>query len=241
MWGAICSVCSSIISSVGSSIAKAVSGIGSALSSFVTTVAPVIGSVIESMKPIAKALGEFSNVFLQALGILKPDEKIEELGERALQAASKGITLEKYENFDDYMNELRSFDLDPEISSKRSTAEKIVAGLGVGTIGVEEKFNAERGSFNEIWMLPLVNPTYFTPERMQGLIVAGRLGGEIFSYLEKRLDGADSSSFRKSLELTPEGKVMTDPEQAKLYEALNTARENWADIAKQMEEKNKAG
>lgn len=230
----ICSVGSSIASSVGSAFSSVVSGIGSALSSFANSIAPVIGSVIEALKPVAKALGEFANSFLQALGILRPDEKVEELGERALQAAQEGITMDKYENFEAYMNELRNFKLDPDISAKRGMAEKLVAGLGVGTVGVEEKFNAERGSLNGLWLLPMANPTYFTPERMQTLVATGRLGGDVFAYLERQLDGADASRFRKSLEITPEGGIMPQPEQAKLYDALNAARDNWAEIAKQV-------
>src|SRR5690606_14881198 len=149
MLGAIFSVASNAISSA---VSSAVSSIGSALSSFSTNVGGVLGGIIDGLKPVATAIGNFANSFLQALGILKPNESTQDLGDRALQAADKGITLDKFENFDDYMAELRDFDLDPEVSAKRSTAEKLVAGMGVATIGVEDKFNAERGSLNGLWL-----------------------------------------------------------------------------------------
>ncbi|MDD2608716.1 MAG: hypothetical protein PHX60_03345 [Giesbergeria sp.] len=228
----------SCCSAIGSAISSAVSSIGSALSSFATTIGPVLGSIIDALKPVAEALGRFANAFLQGLGIIQPHENVEDMGERALQAAGKGITMEKFENFDGYMDALRKFELDPEVSSKRSSAEKLVAGLGVGTIGVEDKFNAERGSLNGIWALPMTNPSYFTPERMQGLVSAGRLGGDVFAYLEKRLGGAESNSFRKDLEMTPEGQPMNKQQLGTLYDALDDAREQWASIAKQMQEKN---
>lgn len=223
---------------IGGAISSAVSSIGSALSSFATSVGTVLGGVLDALAPVAQALGRFANAFLQGMGILQPHENVEDLGERALQAADKGIKLEKFEDFDGYMEALRKFELDPQISSKRSSAEKMVAGLGVGTIGVEDKFNAERGSLNGMWLLPMTNPGYFTPERMQGLVSAGRLGGDVFAYLEKRMGGAESSSFRKNFGITPEGQPMNNQQLGTLYDALDDARTQWANISQQMQEKN---
>ncbi len=238
IWSAICSIGSSIISTVGSAISSAVGNIGSALSSFASTIGPVLASVVNALTPIAEAIGKFANAFLQGLGIIKPNESVEDLGERALQAAGKGITLEKFENFSGYMDALRKFELDPEVSSKRNPAEKMVAGMGIGTVGVEDKFGAERGSLNGMWLLPMTNPNYFTPERMQTLVSGGRLGGDIWAYLEKKLDGADSSAIRKGLEITPEGKPMNDSELGTLYEEIDNSRDGWASIAKQVQAKN---
>ncbi len=240
-FGAICSVVSSVASGFGSAISSAVSSIGSALSSFASTVGPVIANVIEALKPIAEAIGKFANAFLQGMGILKPEEKVEDLGERALQAAAKGITLDKYENFDDYMEALRNIELDPEISAKRSTAEKLVAGMGVGTVGVEDKYNVERGSLNGMWLLPMTNPNYFTPERMQSLIATGRFGGDVFAYLENRLSGGEARNIEKKLEINANGQPMSEDELGTLYGALDSAQEKWAEIAKQVESRNMPG
>lgn len=237
-FGAICSVVSSVASGFASAISSAVSSIGSALSSFAATVGPVIANVIEALKPVAEAIGKFANAFLQGMGILKPDEKVEDLGERALQAAAQGITLDEFENFDDYMDALRTIELDPEVSSKRSTAEKLVAGLGVGTIGVEDKYNAERGSLNGMWLLPMSNPDYFTPERMQSLISTGRFGGDVFAYLENRLSGGEARNIEKKLELNADGQRMNEDELGTLYSALDSAQGKWAEITKQIENRN---
>lgn len=216
----------SIASSIGSAISGAVSGIGSALSSFSTGVGGVLGTLMESLKPLANTISKFANTFLQALGILKSNESVEELGERALQAADQGITLGKFDDFDEYMAKLRDFELDSEVSEKRSPTEKLVAGLGIGTVGVEDKFNTERGSLNGLWLLHLANPAYFTPERMQSLVETGRFSGDIFAYLEGRLSGGEARDFEKSLE--------ADLPQAKLnelYENLDSAKEEWAKLA----------
>lgn len=237
IFSSICSAVGSICSSVGSAIGSACSAIGSAISSFATGIATVIGGIISALTPVAAALGKFANAFLQGLGILKPDEKVEDFGDRALQAADKGITIDKFKNFDDYMSALRDFKLDPEQSAKRSSAEKMVAGLGVGTIATEDKFNLDRGSLNGMWLLPMANSGYFTPERMQTLVNTGRLGGDIFAYLEKRLSAGDTRTLEKRLEINPDGSAMNGTQLDTLYDELHAARDNFTNLGEQAEAK----
>jgi len=228
----------SFVSSVASGICSAVSSIGSALSSFVGSVAPVLSGLITALQPVAEAIGKFANSFLQNLGILQPGEKVEHLGERALQAAQSGIVIDKFDNFSGYMEALRKFDLDPDVAAKRSPAEKLVAGLGVGTVAVEDKFNAERGSLNGLWLLPIANPGYFTPDRMQSLVATGRLGGDVYAYLEQRLSGHESRSFEHKLESSPDGARLSAAAVSQLHSALDSARTQWADLAKQVQQPN---
>lgn len=224
-----------LISAGVSAISSAVSSIGSALTSFASGVGTVIGNVITALKPVAEALGKFANAFLQGMGVLRPDEKTDDIGERALQAAEKGITIDQFDDFDGYMDALRNFDLDPDKAEKRSTAEKLVAGLGVGTVGLERKFNAAPGSLDSLWLLPMANPSYFTPERMQSIVSMGRFGGDIWAYLEKRLSAGDSGRLEESL-ATANGKVAPDAgDQEKLYEALDQARDRWESLGQQIE------
>jgi hypothetical protein len=138
------------------------------------------------------------------------------------------------------MGALRELKLDPELSTKRSTAEKLVAGMAVGTVGVEDKFNAERGSLNGLWLLPMANPDYFTPDRMQSIISSGRLGGDVFAYLEKRLSGSEIRNFEKKLEINPGGTLMSTQDLDTLYNALDEARNNFAGMTKQVESQNNA-
>lgn len=235
LWDSICSVASS----VGSAIGSVCSSIGSALSSFATGVGTVIGGIISALAPVAAALGKFANAFLQGLGLLKPEEDVEDMGDRALQAAEQGITIDKFENFDEYMAALRDFKLDPEQSAKRSSAEKMVAGLGVGTVAAEEKFNLDRGALNGMWLLPMANPGYFTPERMQTLVSSGRLGGDIFAYLEKRLSAGDTRTLEKRLEVNADGSAMSDSQLDTLYDELHAARDNFAELAQKAEANNR--
>jgi hypothetical protein len=228
-----------IVSGIGSAISSAVGAIGSALSSFASGVGAVIGTIIQALPELGKALGQFASNLLQALGILKPDEKIEDIGERALQMKEKEkLTIDDFDDFDAYMDALRNFELDPDKASKRNPAEKITAGLGVGTVAMERKFNAEPGAYNGLWLLPIVNPTYFTPERVQNLVTTGQFVGDVWAYLEKRLDASDSRRVEESLVAgLTRGSSDTDSKAA-AYEALDAARDGYA---KTIESLNKQG
>ncbi|MDD2991164.1 MAG: hypothetical protein PHI64_19695 [Zoogloea sp.] len=226
------------ITAASSAIVSAVSTIGVAVSSFAASVGPMLADAIQTLKPLAEAISKFANAFLQNLSILKPGETIESMGERALQAAAQGIKLENSDSFVDYMQELRDLKLDPELEKNRSPAEKLLAGISIATIGLEDKFNANHGSFNGVWLLPLVNPQYFTPERMQSLITTGRLGNEVLAYLNKALSPGETRNLERAYEATVEHKSSNGAEIDKLYDELHASRDAWANISKQIEEGN---
>lgn len=218
----------SALSSMGSAIGNAVGSIGSALSSFASGIAPIIAKIVTELEPVAVALGKFAAAFLQGLGILKPDEKPEDIGERALQAAEKGITTDNFHDFESYLDALRDFDLDPEKASKRSAAEKLVAGIGVGTVAMERKYNAAPGSLDTLWLLPIANPTYFTPERMQGIVSTGQFTGDVFAYLGKRLSAGDGRRLEDTL-------LADGDNKGQHYEALDQASDRWEQLQQQIE------
>lgn len=228
-----------VLSNTFSAVTNTVSAIGGRIAEFAHNIKPVLGPILTTLAtviphPIVKAVATFANTLLHALSIFHPNENVQDMGDRALQASEQGITIEKFENFDAYMTAIREFDLNPEASKKYSPAEKLVAGLGVATAGIEEKFNAEPGSLHDIWLLPILGQDYFTPERIKSLLENGRLIGDVSAYLEKRMSGGEASVFTKNLEITPEGNPMNDKELGQLYDALDQARTEWADLNKQL-------
>ena len=222
----------SFVSSVASSFASGLSSLGSALSSFANGISAVIGAISSALPKLGEALGQFANALLKGLGILKPDEDIEEQGERALQAAEQGITADKFDDFDDYVAALRSFELDPDKADKRSRAEKLSAGIGVGTVALEKKFELEPGSLNGIWLLPLANPEYFTAARVGDLVSGGKFSGDIHAYLERRLSVGDGHRFEAVL-ANSDGMG----EKQSLFQALDKACDGWAGIQAQLVKK----
>lgn len=232
-WSSVGNVFSSAVDTVCDTVSK----VSNAVASVAKQIAPVIVPLITSSNPVVAMVCRVACALLVGLAIFKPDEKIEDLGDRAMQAAEKGITPDKFENFDEYMDALRNFDIDPVVSANTSDVTKVIAGLGVATLAVEDKFNAERGSLSGIWLLPMVNPTYFTPERMQSLLSTGSLKGDILSYLDKNLSGGDSHAFEKRIAVDLDGTPLSGDKLDDLYDALDGAREKWAELAKQVEAK----
>lgn len=218
-----------------SAITTAVAAVGPAISSFAASIGPTLSNIALQLKPYAMELANFANSFLQALDILKPGEQITDLGERALQGLAQDIRMDKYDSIEDYFADLRKVELNPEMSEKRSFAEKLVTGLGVGTVALEHKFNEQEGQFNGIWLLPLTNPNYFNSDRMQSLVSSGNLSGNILAYLSKCMTGGESRSFEKGLEKDAQGEQINPELRGELYTALEEAQNKWAEISKAIE------
>ena len=216
---------SSCVSSIGSTISSAVGSIGSAAFSFASKVAPAIGSILSKVPTVLATVSPWVSALSWGLSLFRSDEKVEDIGDRALQASERDdIKPEKFANFDQYMEALRNFEVNPDVSKKTSVA----------TLGMEEKFKLSRGSLDGVWLLPVTNPDYFTPERVKSLLEHGKLVGDVGAYLEKRMSGEEASTFRKSYEVTPEGKPMNDTELGQLYNALDKARAEWAELDKKI-------
>ncbi len=224
------------ITAAVSAITTAVAAIGPAVSSFVASVGPSLSAIALQIKPSAQALATFANNFLQALEVLKPGEWVTDLGERALQGLEQGVKMSDYESVYDYLVALRKIKVDPDICSNRSFAEKLVSGLTVSTVALEDKFNAQEGQFNGIWLLPLANPAYFTPERMQFLVNTDTLGCNIHDYLDRNMTAGESRSFEKSMEKNDPVASITTEQRVELYDALEVAQYKWAEISKQVEQ-----
>lgn len=210
-----------ILATVSSAIVSAVNSIGPAVSSFCTTVLPRILPVLEQVGQAVKAI---ANVVLSVLEIFKPGEDVEDMGDRALQAAEQGIKPEKFDTFDEYLEEIRNFPLDSEKSSNLSSAEKMAAGLAIGATGMEKKFDAPEGSLGPIWLLAASNPTYFTAERLINIAQSGSTVVDILRYFEGKLGPADAVNARGIL-MGLERQHSPSKTDATLYAELNTARD----------------
>jgi hypothetical protein len=188
VWGFVASFCSAVVS--------AVSSIGPAVSTFCTSVLPKIVPALETIGSVIKGV---ANAVLRILDIFQPDEDVEEMGDRAIQAGDAGIKPEKFDTFDEYMEEIRNFKLDPEKSAQMSGVEKIAAGLAIGATGLENKFDAPEGSMGPLWLLAASNPTYFTADRLISLVKSGSDIGQVAKFFEGKLGPSDAVATQKTL------------------------------------------
>lgn len=226
------SAISSGISSIGSAISTTVKSIGITVASYASTIAPIIGAAINALPKIGAVIANVAQGVLQAFGIIKPNEKIEEMGERALQAAQDGITPEKFDDFEEYIEELRNYPLDTEIANKRSSAEKIVSGVAIGTVGLEKILDLKSGEINSIWLLPLANADYFNADKLVNLLEKGQINSDIGKYLENDLNASEARNLEKSLSID-----LSKEEVGELYQALDDSKKSYQDLAKEVEQK----
>ena len=66
----------------------------------------VVGLAVQGLKIVGNAIVSIA----KALGIIKPERTVEEIGDRALQAEEKGITPDKYESYEAWIKEIEKDD-----------------------------------------------------------------------------------------------------------------------------------
>lgn len=121
--------------------------ITTAISEIVSTAAALLPKIIEV---VGKNILEFAQILsgiMKGLGLIKPDEEVTDLGDKALQAADDGITPEKYDAYEEYLKAIEDFDLDPEKSKDIDDGKKLEKGVEVITATLVERYGEVMGDF----------------------------------------------------------------------------------------------
>lgn len=189
----------STLSSYGSVIVSTVSKLGSAISSGISWAVGKMGDLLARIPEVLPKVSSFLSGLFQFLDFIAPNQKAEDLGERALQAREAGITLDNSKDFVAYMDKLRNFEIDPEKSAKRPQTEKLCAAMAVGATGIEHKFNLPGQLAGSLYLLPLVNERFFTPERVGRMLSVQGLVQDVFAYLDKKLTPDEGLEMAKQL------------------------------------------
>ncbi len=185
IWSTITSAVSSFVSSVAS--------IGRAIGTSVAKVAGKIGEAIEAGAAwLGKVNGIYAAAFMQQAGVLRPGERADDFAERALQAKAHGITLENSRDFDAYMERLRGFPVDADLAAKRPPGERAAALTGLATVALEAKIGAPKDSLASVWLMPVVDPKLFTPDRVYDLLADGQTRQSLLRSLEGKLSPDES-------------------------------------------------
>lgn len=234
------SVIISAVSSVASAISSAIGGIGSALGSFVTGMGSVIGGMLERIPVVIERVANIATPILQMLGVLRVNENIDDLGERALQAKERGIHFNTGDDFDAYLAKLRAFDIDPDVAAQRKPSERFTAGLAVASAGLAQKLNLDARAVDSLWLLALSHKmgdgAFITPQRLQNWLQTGRLGADIADYLDNRLSHEAAAALRDRLSVDMNGAPLSADEQRALLLELGAMREEWRRLKAQLAE-----
>jgi hypothetical protein len=159
---------------------------------------------------------------MQVFGIFKPGDNLEDIGDRSIQAAEKGITVDQFDDFDQYMESLRNFDLDPQRTTEISTEAKTVAGLAIGSKGLDEKFEVNAGTMANLWVLVASNPAYFNADRLQSILNKTVDIATVLDYFDNKLTPTEALATEKTL-VEAEKSFSADKDDKTIYAELDAA------------------
>lgn len=140
-----------IAGAVGTIVAAAVS---------VTKALAVAGLAIQGLK----AIGAVFTALCKALGLIKPETEVEDLGDKALQAEQDGIVPENFDSYEEYMKTVEDYETDPERSKQISQEDKMRKGLELISGVMIEKF--KDFPMSDLLVSMGKNIDFFTPEKV---------------------------------------------------------------------------
>jgi len=156
----------------------------------ISKVLAVAGLAIEGLKAIGHAFVALG----KALGIIKPETNVEDLGDRAIQAEAAGIKPENFSSYAEYAKRVEEFKTDPEKSKNIKEEEKLIKGISVTAALAAEKY--PEFPMEAFAKYAISNPQYFTAERMSefGKLIHGTVDSakNIFNYIT----GSERSSVK---------------------------------------------
>jgi hypothetical protein len=173
-------------------IISIVSTMGPAVAGFCTNVLPKIIPILEKGFEILQKVASVANIISQVFGIFKKDETVEDMGDRGVQAAEKGITPDQFDDHESYLNKLRDFELDPKRSEEMSPIQKIVSGLALAGRGLDEKFGTPEGTMGNLFVLAGVNPEYFNADKLGAFLRTGQDIMSVVDYFEGKLGAGEA-------------------------------------------------
>lgn len=139
----------------------------SAIVSFAVTATQAIAALGLAVEGL-KALGNILTVIGKALGLIKPETQVDELGDKALQAEEAGITPDQFETYEAYVKAIEGFQLDPEKSRETTLNEKVEKGIELTAGVTREKFpELSVETVAKLGALIEKHPTVFTEDSMR--------------------------------------------------------------------------
>lgn len=192
------------LSSVGGAISGAISAVSSvarSIGNFVTgPVANSLSYVLKAGMEVGSKVFPIIEAVARILGVFRPDEDLDVIGDRALQAADQNIKPENYASHQQYMESLRSFSLDPQRSEDTSVESKKAAGLIVATKGISDVQNIPMDSVAQLMVLAARNSAYFDSTKMVEMLQGGApFVKNVIDYFHDRLNPENSERVEKDL------------------------------------------
>lgn len=143
----------------------------------------VVGLAVQGLKVIGNVLTSLG----KALGLIKPETKVDELGDKAIQS---GYNPEDYDSYEAYVKAVEDFDdLDPEKSKSISEEEKIKKGMELSSGVVIEKY--KDFPIDEFCIAVGQNPDFFTEAKMGEIAKLMQVDGQHIPSILNYVNGSE--------------------------------------------------
>lgn len=174
-------------------------GIGSLVSGALSIAKSLCSVITRFPNPggITNTIKLFCNIavgVLKALGILKPDNKVEDLTDKAVAAEKEGITPDKFDSYSEYLKKVEEYELDPEKAKLITDNERLQKSVEIATGILLEQFNDM--PIEDFLEYACKNPDYFTPERMAQIGDLIVKNGEYIEDILKYLNGTEKNDMK---------------------------------------------
>ena len=210
------------LSSAISVVSSTVSTISSGISRFCSTVVPKIAPVLSQGVQVVRKFCDIAEKVLNQYQVLPPNEKIEVVGDRVIQASEQGIVPDNFARYDEYLETIRGFELDPKKTLSNELSDKIYTGLSVCSSALDEKLNMQEGTVEKLWVLTAKNMDYFNIDRMSVISETTDIKS-IIDYFEGNLGPAKAVNAEKVL-VTIEKTYSPEKDNQAIFTELDAIR-----------------
>lgn len=183
-------------------------GILSGIVAAATSVANVLVSVSLVLRDL-KAVGNTLVTLGKELGLIKPDIKVSELGDKALQS---GYNPEEYDSYIEYVNAVENYNLDPEKSNLTTEEDKLKKAMELAVGVTIEKY--ENLPVQEFCLAVGENTRYFTETKIKEIAKLIKLDESNISRILNYINGTekDSKQIQSIVDTLMEIEKISNPE-----------------------------
>lgn len=154
----------------------------------VTKALAVAGLAVQGLKTIGNALVSLG----KALGLIKNETKVEDLGDKAIQSE---YNPEDFDSYAEYVKAVEEFDdLDPEKSKQISQEDKIQKGMELAAGATIEKYNDF--PIQEFCIAVGKNSDFFTESKMGEIGKIIEADGENISSILNYVNGSEKDDLK---------------------------------------------
>lgn len=178
----------------------------------IVAAATSVTNVLVSVSLVLRDLKTIGNILVtlgKALGLIKPDIKVNELGDKALQS---GYNPEDYDSYLEYVNAVENYNLDPEKSNLTTEEDKLKKAMELAVGVTIEKY--ENLPVQEFCIAVGENIKYFTETKIKEIGKLIQLDESNISRILNYINGTerDSKQIQRVVDTLMEVEKISNPE-----------------------------